>query len=198
MYTSIKNIVASLLIAIALTGCGYGGETLQGYYVVNQEAPNFISVDIPVSFVNLDDAELTDVQQEAYESIDKLNMLGYRKSDDNLEDYKAELVKVQTILKDERYEDLFRGGNSSDGRIVVKYIGTDTTIDELIIFGTMNEAGFGIIRVLGNNMEPAKIMKLGDVVNQMSSDENAVEDFMQFFRPGSTGSDIEDFSEVFD
>ena len=56
MYTSIKNIVASLLIAIALTGCGYGGETLQGYYVVNQEAPNFISVDIPVSFVNLDDA----------------------------------------------------------------------------------------------------------------------------------------------
>ena len=198
MNTSIKNIVASLLIAAALTSCGYGGETLQGYYVVNQEAPNFISVDIPVSFVNLDDAELTDVQQEAYESIDKLNMLGYRKSDDNLEDYKAELVKVQTILKDERYEDLFRGGNSSDGRIVVKYIGTDTTIDELIIFGTMNEAGFGIIRVLGNNMEPAKIMKLGDVVNQMSSDENAVEDFMQFFRPGSTGSDIEDFSEVFD
>lgn len=198
MKTSIKNIVVSLLITAALTSCGYGGETLQGYYVVNQEAPNFISVDIPVSFVNLENAELTDVQREAYESIDKLNMLGYRKSDDNIEDYKAELVKVQTILKDDRYHELFRGGNSSDGRIIVKYIGTDTTIDELIIFGTMNEAGFGIIRVLGNNMEPAKIMKLGDVVNQMSSDENAVEDFMQFFRPGNSGSNIEDFSEVFD
>lgn len=198
MKTSIKNIVVSLLITAALTSCGYGGETLQGYYVVNQEAPNFISVDIPVSFVNLENAELTDVQREAYESIDKLNMLGYRKSDDNIEDYKAELVKVQTILKDDRYQELFRGGNSSDGRIIVKYIGTDTTIDELIIFGTMNEAGFGIIRVLGNNMEPAKIMKLGDVVNQMSSDENAVEDFMQFFRPGNSGSNIEDFSEVFD
>jgi len=198
MKTSIKNIVVSLLITAALTSCGYGGETLQGYYVVNQEAPNFISVDIPVSFVNLENAELTDVQREAYESIDKLNMLGYRKSDDNIEDYKAELVKVQTILKDDRYQELFRGGNSSDGRIIVKYIGTDTTIDELIIFGTMNEAGFGIVRVLGNNMEPAKIMKLGDVVNQMSSDENAVEDFMQFFRPGNSGSNIEDFSEVFD
>ena len=198
MYTSIKNNVASLLIAAVLTSCGYGGETLQGYYVVNQEAPNFISVDIPVSFVDLDDAQLTDVQREAYESIDKLNMLGYRKSDDNVEDYKTELAKVQTILKDERYQELFRGGNSSDGKIIVKYIGTDTTIDELIIFGAMNETGFGIIRVLGNNMEPAKIMKLGDVVNQMSSDENVVEDFMQFFRPGSSGSDIEDFSEVFD
>jgi len=198
MKTSIKNIVASLLIITALTSCGYGGETLQGYYVVNQEAPNFISVDIPVSFVDLEQANLTKVQLEAYESIDKLNMLGYRKSDDNIEAYKTELAKVQTILKDERYQDLFRGGNSTDGKIIVKYIGTDTTIDELIIFGTMNDAGFGIIRVLGDNMEPAKIMKLGEVVNQMSSNENAVQDFMQFFKSGNTGSDFEDFSEVFD
>ena len=198
MNTSIKNIVALLLIITVLTRCGYGGETLQGYYVVNQEAPNFISVDIPVSFVDLDEANLTDVQREAYESIDKLNMLGYRKSDDNIEEYKAELVKVQTILKDERYQELFRGGNSSDGKIIVKYIGTDTTIDELIIFGAMNETGFGIIRVLGNNMEPAKIMKLGDVVNQMSSDENAVQDFMQFFRPSGSENKVEGSSEVFD
>jgi len=198
MKTSIKNIVASLLIAVALASCGYGGETLQGYYVVNQEAPNFISIDIPVSFVDLEQANLTKVQLEAYESIDKLNMLGYRKSDDNIEAYKTELAKVQTILKDERYQDLFRGGNSTDGKIIVKYIGTDTTIDELIIFGTMNDAGFGIIRVLGDNMEPAKIMKLGEVVNQMSSNENAVQDFMQFFKSGNTGSDFEDFSEVFD
>ena len=199
MYTSIKKIVMSVIVAAVLTSCGYSGETLQGYYVVNQEAPNFISVDIPVSFVNLENAELTEVQKEAYESIDKLNMLGYRKDDNNDEEYKAELAKVQSILKDEKYQDLFRGGNSTDGRIVVKYIGDDTSIDELIVFGTMNNAGFGIIRVLGNRMEPAKIMKLGDVVNQISSDENSVEDFMRFFRPsGDIASDIEDFSEVFD
>lgn len=188
----------SIIVAAVLTSCGYSGETLQGYYVVNQEAPNFISIDIPVSFVNLENAELTEVQQEAYESIDKLNMLGYRKDDSNEEEYKAELAKVQTILKDEKYQDLFRGG-SSDGKIVVKYIGDDTSIDELIVFGTMNNSGFGIIRVLGNKMEPAKIMKLGDVVNQISSEENAVEDFMRFFRPsGNVENDIEDFSEIFD
>ncbi len=190
----------SLLIATVLTSCGYGGETLQGYYVLNQEAPNFISVDIPVSFVNVENIDLTDVQKEAYESIDKLNMLGYQKDGDNEEAYKAELAKVKTILKDEKYQELFRGGNSSDGRIIVKYIGTDTTIDELIIFGSMNESGFGIIRVLGDDMEPAKIMKLGDVVNQMSSDENSVEDFMKFFRPSGGASDVLDdlSSEVLD
>ena len=190
----------SIIVATVLTSCGYNGETLQGYYVVNQEAPNFISIDIPVSFVNLENADLTEVQQEAYESINKLNMLGYRKDDGNEAEYKTELAKVQTILKDDKYQDLFRGGNSTDGRIVVKYIGDDTSIDELVVFGTMNNAGFGIIRVLGNKMEPAKIMKLGDVVNQISSEENAVEDFMRFFTPssGDFESDIEDFSEVFD
>ena len=200
MYTSIKKIVMSIIVATVLTSCGYNGETLQGYYVVNQEAPNFISIDIPVSFVNLENADLTEVQQEAYESINKLNMLGYRKDDGNEAEYKTELAKVQTILKDDKYQDLFRGGNSTDGRIVVKYIGDDTSIDELVVFGTMNNAGFGIIRVLGNKMEPAKIMKLGDVVNQISSEENAVEDFMRFFTPssGDFESDIEDFSEVFD
>ena len=30
-------------------------------------------------------------------------------------------------------------------------------------------------------MQPAKIMKLGDVVGKLSSDETAVNDFMNFF-----------------
>jgi len=181
MNTSIKNIVMSFFIAAVLMSCNYG-ETLQGYFVANQETPNFVSLDIPTSFVNLDKVSLTEIQKEAYESVNKLNMLAYRLSDSNIEDYKAELAKVQLILKDERYEELFRGGNSSDGKIIVKYIGTDTTIDELIIFGSAKDRGFAIVRVLGNNMEPAKIMSLGSVVNQMSTDENSVEEFMNFFK----------------
>ena len=64
---------------------------------------------------------------------------------------------------------------------IVKYIGTDSTIDELIVLGTMNEKGFAIIRVLGDNMEPAKIMKLGEVVGQINSEENQIIDFLNFF-----------------
>ena len=181
MNTSIKNSVMLLFIVAALTSCDYA-ETLQGYYVNNQETPNFISVDIPTSFVNIDETTLSEEQKEAYESIDKLNMLGYTLTDDNVEEYKAELTKVQAILKDERYQELFRGGNSTDGKIVVKYIGTDTSIDELIIFGSANDRGFAIIRVLGDNMEPAKILKLGSVVNSMTTDESNVREFMNFFK----------------
>ncbi len=163
------------------SSCNYE-ETLQKYFVANQETPDFISVDIPASFVNLDDANLTDDQRDAYESVNKLNMLAYTLTDDNEEVYKAELLKVQAILKDNRYDELFRGGNSTDGKIVVKYIGTDTTIDELIIFGSANDRGFAVVRVLGNNMEPAKIMQLGSVVNQMTTNESDVSNIMNFFK----------------
>ncbi len=165
------------------TSCNFE-ETLQSYFVANQETPNFISVDIPASFVNVENVELTDEQREAYESVDKINMLAYR-LDGNEAEYRAELAKVQVILKDERYEDLFRGGNSADGKIIVKYIGTDSSIDELIIFGSAKDKGFAIVRVLGNNMEPAKIMKLGDVVNQISTGENnmdGVQEIVNFFK----------------
>ena len=180
MKKSIKNIMVTFFLVATLTACNQG-ETLQGYYVANQETPNFMSIDIPLSFLDIDKVELTEVQKEAYESIDKLNMLGYKLSDDNEEEYNTELAKVQTILKSDKYEDLFRGGNNTDGKVIVKYIGTDSTIDELIVLGTMNDKGFAIIRVLGDNMEPAKIMKLGDVVGQLDSEENQFKDFLDFF-----------------
>ncbi len=181
---SIKNAVMAVILVMVSWGCDQG-LSLQSYYVNNQEAPNFISIDIPVSFVSLEHVELTEDQQEAYESIDKLNMLGYTRKDDNEEEYRAEIAKVSEILKDPRYEELFRGGNNRDGRVVIKYIGDDTTIDELIIFGNATERGFAIIRVLGDKMDPSKIMKLGDVVNEIQSEENAVQDFMNFFSPTS-------------
>jgi hypothetical protein len=114
--------------------------------------------------------------------MDKLNMLGYQLTEDNKEEYQVELQKVQNILKDDKYQELFRAGNSKDGKVVVKYIGTDTTIDELILFGNMNDQGFAIVRILGNNMEPAKIMSLSDQIQNINSDENKVSEFMNFFK----------------
>ena len=187
MFKSIKNGLLALVLVAALNSCDQN-ESLQAYYVNNQETPNFISVDIPVSFVSVENVELTEEQEEAYESIDKLNMLGYQLSEDNQEEYEIELARVKTILKDEKYEELFRGGNNKDGRVTVKYIGDDSTIDELIVFGHANDRGFAIVRVLGNKMDPAKIMKLGNVINDLESEENAVQDFMKFFNTGSAPS----------
>lgn len=179
-YSSIKNLVTSFLVLMLLTSCEYG-ETLQAYFVTHQEAPNFISVDIPKSFVNIDKDKLTKDQKEAYESVSKLNMLGYSLEEDNIEGYKIELTKVRALLKDDRYKDLMRGGNNTDGKFIIKYIGTDTEIDELVIFGNANDKGFAIIRILGNNMKPEKIATLANVFQDLNTDKSSVKDFFKFF-----------------
>ena len=168
-------------LAAAVFSCNQG-ETLQTYYVDKQEAPNFFSVDVPASLVKLEESDLTNEQKEAYNSINKLNMLAYSIGDDPTE-YETELNRVRAILKDEKYEDLARGGNNKDGKFVIKMIGgDDDSIDELIVFGNATDRGFAIIRVLGNNMHPEKIMTLGNVLNKIDSEENAVKDMMQFFQ----------------
>ena len=139
-----------------------------------------MSVDIPMSFLNPDEIELSDDQKEAVDSIDKLNMLAYSLKEGSEEEFNAELTTVKTLLKAELYNDLMRGGNSTDGRLYIKYIGEDTEIDELIIFGFSSDNGFAIIRVLGDDMELSKIMKLESVIDQFDTENANVEDFMGF------------------
>ena len=73
--------------------------TLQTYFVEHQEASGFMSVDIPMSFLNPDQIELSDIQKEAVDSIDKLNMLAYSLKDGTDEELNSELVKIKSILK---------------------------------------------------------------------------------------------------
>ena len=61
-----------LILTAILSSCGQG-ESLQSYFVFNQEKADFMSVDVPVSILNLDDQNLTEDQREAYESLNKLN-----------------------------------------------------------------------------------------------------------------------------
>lgn len=163
-----------------VTSCNQG-ETLQSYFVANQETPDFMSVDLPTSFVQVDKTNFTEVQKEAYKSIDKLNTLLFTVNDKNREQYEIELAKVKAILADEKYEELFRG-STTDGKIIIKYLGDDSSIDELIIFGTASEKGFGIIRVLGNNMEPNKIITLGDALKNANFEETQLQEFSNFFK----------------
>jgi hypothetical protein len=180
MQRTIYRVLLSLLFTVSLISCDQGA-SLQSYFVNNQETPNFISVDIPTSFVNIDKTTLSEEQIEAYESVNKLNMLGYNLTENNIAEYEAELSKVKSILRADKYEELMTGGNASLGHFTIKYIGSDTSIDELIIFGSSKENGFAIVRVLGDDMEPAKLMTLGSALENVTSEENSVADFMKFF-----------------
>ena len=178
--TVIKILLGCLLIT-AFISCNQG-PTLQSYYVDNQETNNFTTIDLPTSVVSFDESKLTDDQKEAYKSVKRLNFLGYRLKEGNEAEFKAELAKINSILKDRKYHELIRIGNNEEGKIIVKYLGSETKIDELIVFGNANDQGFGIVRVLGRNMQPDKMMTLVDAMENANIDEEQLKGITEFFK----------------
>lgn len=181
MIQSIKKSVVVLFLVAAFTSCNQG-PTLQTYYVDNELKPGFASFDVPTSFVNVENINMTEEQKEAYNSVDKLNVLTFMKADTDAEDYKLELEKVKTILKDPKYEELIRGGNSTDGKFVVKFLGDIENIDELIIFGSANNKGFMIARILGDDMNASKLMSLSSVLENVKFEDTDLNGLTDFFK----------------
>ena len=134
------------------------------------------------SFPDQGKPKLTDEQKEAYESVDKLNVLAFTLGDDNKEEYQVELDKIKLILKDDRYQELMRGGNSIDGKFMVKFIGDVENIDELIIFGNANDRGFAVARVLGDDMNAGKLMSLQSIIKDKDFDDSNLNSFKEFFK----------------
>ncbi|GAB4157162.1 MAG: DUF4252 domain-containing protein [Winogradskyella sp.] len=181
MIKSIKKLTVMLLLVVAFTSCDQD-PTLQTYFVDNELKTGFLSIDAPVSLLNLDEVELTKEQQEAYQSITKLNVLAFRIDNNNNAEYLAELEKVKTILKNPKYEELIRGGNSSDGRFMVKFIGEVDNVDELILFGNANDKGFVVARVLGDDMNAGKLMSLQSVLKDMDFENANLGGITDFFK----------------
>ena len=161
-----KNIIKSVVVVVTilLTSCA-SQQSLQEYYVDNKENPNFISLDIPANILKMDEVELTDVQKEAVQSLRKFNVLAFKKTSENVADYKLEKAKVKEILKNGDFVELMKI-NSSYGKGVIKYLGEDDAIDEVIIYGDSKEQGFALVRVLGKNMNPGHIMQIMQAIQK--------------------------------
>ncbi|WP_100612662.1 DUF4252 domain-containing protein [Confluentibacter lentus] len=179
MYQSIKYIVVIIIAAFFLVSCN-NGLTMQRYFVEHQEAKNFLAQDVPISMLNIDESKLTAEQKEAYKSVERLNFLGYKVDSIHVDEFNSELAKVKTILKDEKYNELidFSYGGA---KISVKYIGDDEA-DEFIVFGSSKEMGFGIVRILGDNMSPEKMIALGQLFGNSNVDTSQFKDMMTFFK----------------
>lgn len=170
-----------VLLVAMLSSCNQGS-SLEHYYVDNQEKPNFFSIDVPTSLLNIDASELSSDQADAYNSIKKLNMLAYKLTAENQSTYDSELAKVKSILNNSKYEELIRGGNPEAGSFIIKFVGDEDDIDEFVLFGNADDKGFAIVRVLGNNMNPNKIMALASVMEKANINDEQLSQFTEFFK----------------
>lgn len=176
---SINKIATVIILAFTIVSCS-NEPSLQEYYVNNSENPNFMSLTIPANVIKLTDTELSKEQQQAYESVEKLNVLAFKLKDTNKEAFNLEKGLVTEILKDKKYQELMRI-NSGKQTGVVKYIGNDDAIDEVIVFGSDDVNGFALVRVLGKNMKPENMMELVQAVNNGNINGEGLHELKQFF-----------------
>ena len=71
---------------------------LQTYYVDHQETSGFISMDFPLSFLDIYTNDTTESEQKAINSIQKFNMLGYSLKSGSDTVYKVELNFLKKIV----------------------------------------------------------------------------------------------------
>jgi len=179
MKRAVQNMLLSLFTTAILVSCS-SGPTLQTYFVDHQEEPNFISQDLPISMLNMDTATFTEEEHEAFKSVKRLNFLGFKANENNAEVAKAEIATVKNILKGEKYKDLIEFSHKGN-KFTVKYIGTDEEADEFIILGDSKEIGFGVVRVLGNDMNPSKMMTLANSLQKADIDTSKLNSIQSFF-----------------
>ena len=180
MVTLVKNIIPFILLLLLTTSCGNSG-SLQAYFVDHQEQPGYLTMDVPKSILNINEADLNPDEQAAFKSVERLNMLAYRTDVANSEGFEQELSKVKAILEADQYEELMRGGNLEDGKFVIKFTGDVEKIDELVLFGHAKDRGFAVVRVLGKNMSADKMMNFSKIMSKSNIEEDALKDLTKFF-----------------
>ena len=164
---TISKIIAFMAFAIVIASCA-SAPSLQKYYIDSQDNKNIISLDVPASIISLKENVSPEVE-EALSSLKKFNILAFKKNGTNEAEFKVEEQKVKAILKNTKFKELMRVKDKGRN-IILKYEGDDNSMDEVIVFASDNTQGFALVRVLGDNMEPGKIMKLANNISKVDSE----------------------------
>jgi len=171
---------AALLIvgmALALTSCN-SEPSLQQYYVDSQEKENFVTTTIPKSILGLDISNMSQSSQQAYNSINKVNVLYYPVNDNNVVTFEKENTMLKKIISSDDYKTLMK--HKQDGmNMQVVYEGDPKDIDEIIVYGTADEMGLGVARILGDDMNLGGIMKMMEELKDVDVDSSGMMDILK-------------------
>ncbi|MDG2431772.1 DUF4252 domain-containing protein [Flavobacterium sp.] len=169
-----------LIILLVFASCS-NKPSLQKYFVENTENKNFIALDISPSILNIEKDSLTEEQQTALASFDKMNILAFKLTKDYKELYEVENAKLNAILKEEKYQQLMKLSMGSSAASV-SFIGDDDHIDEFILYTKRKENGFAVIRVLGKDMNANNIMSLIQIIQKSNLDMEQLKPLQQLMK----------------
>ena len=178
MRKPIKAFGIAILGLVLFASCN-NKKTIQEYYVEKQESNDFIAIDLPASIVDVSESA-SEETKETMKTIKKLNVLAFKLDEGNREEFEKQRAEVKQILKSDEYNELMRMKHEGMN-IVINYQGSDEAVDEFILFASDDSKGFALARVLGDKMEPAKIMKMAEDMKNLDADGSALAELSDIF-----------------
>ena len=155
--------IFSLLILFLMICSCKNEKTLQEYLVESQEKTGFIAVDVPTSFLQLKSEDVSDDVKITLESIRKISVVALPiKGNEAM--YDEEKAKLKSIFKDNKEYKSLMTMRVKGVHATIFYKGSTASIDEAIVFGYGENVGVGVARLLGNKMNPAKIIEMMSTV----------------------------------
>jgi len=179
MKTNLKFVIASICISLLFVSCK-DEHSIQTYFVDHQELPEFMSLDVATSLLDMSNADLNEEELAAYNSVRKLDILAYQIADNNLESYTKELEKAKTVFKNEKYEELMVFKDNGVN-FKISTIGDENSVDEFLVLANSKDTGFGVVRVIGDDMKPEELIKLVNKMQDADIDQGQLNDIMGFF-----------------
>jgi DNA-dependent RNA polymerase auxiliary subunit epsilon len=170
--------ICSLVFLVLFASACKNEKSLQSYLVESSGKDGFYTGDLPVGSLLTAKADVSDEVKETIKSVKKINVVFLRKTDDNTADYEAEKAKLKNIFTSDEYKSL--GSVKAKGmNVKVYYTGNTDSLDEVIAFGYSKEVGVGVARLLGQNMNPAKVIEM---MNSVKMDASNLESFSTIFK----------------
>lgn len=173
----LTTLLSFTLVLFMAMSCS-NNKSLQSYLVESQEKDGFFYGDIPVSSLMTTKTKASEEVLETMKSIKKINVAFLKKTADNNEAYEKEKKELNGILAQEDYKNLMTM-KTKGMNVKIYYTGDTDSIDEVIAFGYNKEAGVGVARLLGENMNPAKVIEMMNSIN--IDGDNIEKSFGSFF-----------------
>ena len=169
----IKFVIGIGLAVLTLFSCS-NEKSLQRYLVDRQDDDSFLKIDIAASLLQTDNNNLSQEEKDILETVKKINVVAYPIEGENAADYEVKRQELKDILNQGQYKMLMKYGSNKQGA-TLKYLGEENAIDEIIVFASDDEKGFALFRLLGDKMEPAKMMKLMNAIEKGDLDVSKLE-----------------------
>ncbi|CAM1343612.1 DUF4252 domain-containing protein [Tenacibaculum amylolyticum] len=159
-----KKLYLLIVLCVISTMISCKKESLQGYLIETQENTSYTRLDFSTSMLASFLENASEEDKGTFESVKKVNIAFLPMNKATEEEINVERKRLKTIMKDTDYKSLIRI-NDKRGKGTIYYAGEADAIDEIVAVFYVKEFGFGVARVLGENMNPAKVMSMVQKTN---------------------------------